>query len=100
VKEESVRLRHRSDKGYRHGGEAGGELSEIGDEVDIFRMRKRSLRVHGLEDTGDVKVRAKMVAGTALVRLKRNIFRVFWGFARGKASNRMISRFVFLVNYL
>jgi hypothetical protein len=27
-------------------------------------MRKRSLKAHGLEDTGDVEVRAKVVAGT------------------------------------
>ena len=27
-------------------------------------MKKKSLRVHGLEDTGDVKVRAKVVAGS------------------------------------
>jgi hypothetical protein len=60
-------------------------------------MRKRSLRAHGLEDTGDVKVRAKVVAGTALVRLKQTSSGCL-GVTRGKGSNRMISRFVFLVN--
>jgi hypothetical protein len=49
-----------------------------------FRMRKRSLRAHGLEDTDDVKVRVKVVAGTALVTLKRNIFRVFGGLQEKK----------------
>ena len=42
------------------------------------------MRAHGLEDAGDVKVRAKVVAGTALVRLKRNIFRVFGGLQEEK----------------
>ncbi len=69
----------------RRGGEAGGELSEIGDEADMtFSNEKEALRAHGLEDTGDVKVRAKMTAGTALVRLKQNIFRVFGGLQEEK----------------
>lgn len=49
-----------------------------------FSNEKEALRAHGLEDTGDVKVRAKVIAGTALVRLKRNIFRVFGGLQEEK----------------
>ena len=46
-------------------------------------MRKRSLRAHGLEDTDDVKVRAKVVAGT-VSETQTNIFRVFWGLQEEK----------------
>lgn len=42
------------------------------------------MRAHRLEDADDVKVRAKVVADTPLVRLKRNIFRVFGGLQEEK----------------
>lgn len=51
------------------------------------------MRAYGLEDIGDVKVRAKVVAGTLSETQTKHLQGV-WGCARGKASNGMISRFV------
>jgi hypothetical protein len=39
----NVRLRHRSRQGYGHGGEAGDELSEIGDEADMTFLNEKEV---------------------------------------------------------